>query len=179
MELNERLLKREEVFSGRILHVYKDTVRLPNGQTALREVAEHPGAVAIVAVDDFEQVLLVRQYRHAIGRELLEIPAGKPEAGETPLQSAQRELWEETGASAKQWTDLGHIYAAPGCYSECISLFLAKGLSFGQSHPDADEFLQVQRFPLTQAILWAENGQLEDGKSTAALLRAKPLLTKE
>ena len=128
MDMTEKTLSSERIYDGAIIHVRRDRVLLPNGRTSVREVVEHPGGVGILAVDGDGMVLLVRQYRYAFGRTLLEIPAGKREPGEEPLVTARRELREETGVTADSWTPLGQLIASPGCYDETLYLYLAQGL---------------------------------------------------
>lgn len=132
MDLTERQLSRETIYEGKILHIYRDDVLLPNGRTSVREVADHPGGVAIVALDENDNVLTVKQYRYVFSRVLEEIPAGKLERGEDPDEAALRELREETGATPKRMTNLGKLLVSPGCYSEVLHLYLAEGLSFGE-----------------------------------------------
>jgi ADP-ribose pyrophosphatase len=174
MELTEKTLTSREVYRGRILRVREDTVRLPNGKTAEREVAEHPGGVGILALDGGD-VLLVRQYRYAFSRVLTEIPAGKREPGEEPFVTAQRELREEIGATAGKWTELGALIASPGCYGEVLYLYMAQELTFGDVHPDEDEFLDVVRMPFDRAVELCMTGELTDAKTVAALLKGKLL----
>lgn len=174
MELTEKTLTSREVYRGRILRVREDTVRLPNGKTAEREVAEHPGGVGILALDGGD-VLLVRQYRYAFSRVLTEIPAGKREPREEPFVTAQRELREEIGATAGKWTELGALIASPGCYGEVLYLYMAQELTFGDTHPDEDEFLDVVRMPFDRAVELCMTGELTDAKTVAALLKGKLL----
>ncbi len=174
MELTEKTLTSREVYRGRILRVREDTVRLPNGKTAEREVAEHPGGVGILALDGGD-VLLVRQYRYAFSRVLTEIPAGKREPGEEPFVTAQRELREEIGATAGKWTELGALIASPGCYGEVLYLYMAQELTFGDVHPDEDEFLDVVRMPFDRAVELCMTGELTDAKTVVALLKGKLL----
>lgn len=174
MELTEKTLTSREVYRGRILRVREDTVRLPNGKTAEREVAEHPGGVGILALDGGD-VLLVRQYRYAFSRVLTEIPAGKREPGEEPFVTAQRELREEIGATAGKWTELGALIASPGCYGEVLYLYMAQELTFGDTHPDEDEFLDVVRMPFDRAVELCMTGELTDAKTVVALLKGKLL----
>lgn len=174
MELTEKTLTSREVYHGRILRVREDTVRLPNGKTAEREVAEHPGGVGILALDGGD-VLLVRQYRYAFSRVLTEIPAGKREPGEEPFVTAQRELREEIGATAGKWTELGALIASPGCYGEVLYLYMAQELTFGDTHPDEDEFLDVVRMPFDRAVELCMTGELTDAKTVAAVLKGKLL----
>ena len=174
MDMTEKTLESREVYRGRILRVREDRVRLPNGKEGVREVVEHPGGVGILALDG-DDVLLVKQYRYAFSRVLTEIPAGKREPGEDPFVTAQRELKEEIGAAAEAWTDLGALIASPGCYGEVLHLYLARGLPFGETHPDADEFLQVRRLPFDTLLARCLSGEIEDGKTVAAVLKAKLL----
>lgn len=174
MELTEKTLTSREVYRGRILRVREDTVRLPNGKTAEREVAEHPGGVGILALDGGD-VLLVRQYRYAFSCVLTEIPAGKREPGEEPFVTAQRELREEIGATAGKWTELGALIASPGCYGEVLYLYMAQELTFGDTHPDEDEFLDVVRMPFDRAVELCMTGELTDAKTVIALLKGKLL----
>ena len=175
MNLTEQLLSRREIYHGRIIDVQVDTVSLPNGNTSTREVVRHPGGVGILALDG-DDVLLVRQYRYAFSRVLTEIPAGKREPGEEPSVTARRELKEEIGAEAEKWTELGALIASPGCYGETLYLYLAQELTFGATHPDEDEFLDVLRMPFDQAVEQCMRGELTDAKTVAALLKAKILL---
>ena len=175
LDLTEKTLKCNEVYNGRIIRVRNDEVLLPDGQHGLREVVEHPGGVGILALDG-DDVLLVCQYRYAFSRVLTEIPAGKREPGEEPSVTARRELKEEIGAEAEKWTELGALIASPGCYGETLYLYLAQELTFGATHPDEDEFLDVLRMPFDQAVEQCMRGELTDAKTVAALLKAKILL---
>ena len=175
MDMTEKTLASREVYRGRIIRVREDTVLLPNGKEGRREVVEHPGGVGILALDG-DDVLLVRQYRYAFSRVLTEIPAGKREPGEEPSVTARRELKEEIGAEAEKWTELGTLIASPGCYGETLYLYLAQELTFGATHPDEDEFLEVLRLPFDEAVARCMSGQLTDAKTVAALLKAKILL---
>ena len=178
MDLTERRLQREDKFKGRILDVHVDTVLLPNGKTALREVADHPGGVAIVAIDNEGNVLTVKQYRYAFSRVLEEIPAGKLEKGEDPYTAAVRELKEETGAVAARFTSLGSIIPSPGCYGETLYHYLAEDLQFGEMEPDEDEFLSLCRTPFADMVARIMAGELDDAKTVVGILKAKELLGK-
>ena len=149
---------------------------LPNGKTGTREVVEHPGGVGILALDDDGCVVLVR----AVPLRALPCadgdPGGEAGKGEAPFVTAQRELKEEIGAEAEEWTDLGALIASPGCYGETLYLFLARGLHFGETHPDEDEFLDVLRVPFDRAVAQCLDGTLTDAKTVAAILKAKILL---
>lgn len=166
--LREEGLSQETVFKGRLLHINRDTVRLPNGLEATREVVRHPGAVAIVALAG-NDLLLVKQYRYAIDREILEIPAGKLEPGELPENCAQRELREETGYQGRL-TYLGKFYSTPGFSDEIIYLFSAEELIWAPLTADDDEFLSVERIPFAEALRQAKNGEINDAKTTLGIL---------
>lgn len=172
MEFNEKTLTSELVYSGKLLKVYRDTAELISGRTACREVVRHPGAVVVVPVDGEGNVYLVRQFRYPCGRALLEVPAGKLEPGEDPFEAARRELSEEIGAQASRWTELGRLLPTPGFCDELQYVYLARDLTFGDTHPDEDEFLETVRLPLEDAAAMAADGRLEDAKTVAALLRA-------
>ena len=176
MNLTEQLLSRREIYHGRIIDVQVDTVSLPNGNTSTREVVRHPGGVGILALDDEGCAVLVEQYRYVFGRTLLEIPAGKREPGEDPLTTARRELREETGAEATHWQPLGVVLPSPGCYGEVLYLFLARGLQMGETQPDEDEFLSLERMPLEELAERCMNGEITDAKTVCAALKAKNLL---
>lgn len=172
MELNEKTLTSELVYDGRLLKVYLDTVELVNSKTSWREVIRHPGAVVVVPIDSEGNIHLVRQFRYPYGKAVLEVPAGKLEFGEEPFPAAQRELSEEIGASAEEWTEMGEMLPTPGFCDELQHVYLAQGLTFGATHPDEDEFLEQVTMPLEEAVAMAVDGRLEDSKTVAAILRA-------
>ena len=178
MELNERQLDSTQIYDGAIVKLYRDRVELPDGRTAFREVVRHPGGVIILPIDREGNVHMVRQLRYPYGRAILEIPAGKLEYGEEPFAAAKRELEEEVGAVAENWRELGKLLPTPGFCDEVQHLYLARGLTFGETHPDEDEFLEQVTMPFDQAFAMAKDGRLEDGKSVAAILRAG-LLTED
>ena len=169
----ERTLESRQVFQGKLIHVRVDRVGLPDGSTSYREIVEHPGAVCIVAVDDQSNVLLVRQYRKAAEASLLEVPAGTLEPDEPPLDCARRELREETGVAADEFHLLGEFWTTPGFTTERMYAFLASGLRPDALPADADEHIEVERLPFTQAAEMARSGQIHDAKSIAALLMAE------
>lgn len=175
MDMIEKQLRRETVYDGRILRVFRDTVLLPNGRESVREVADHPGGVAIVAIDDNDCVLTVKQYRYVFSRVLEEIPAGKLERGEDPDAAALRELQEETGAVPQRFSKLGRIIASPGCYGEVLHLYLAEGLRFGSMNPDEDEFLEVCRTPFSVFYERVMHGEIEDAKTVCGILKTHAL----
>ncbi len=176
MELKEERKSSQLIYRGRILTLRRDTVTLPNGREAVREVAEHPGGVGILALDGENRAALVRQYRYAFGQAMWEIPAGKREPGEEPLTTARRELQEEVGASAARWQSLGEIIPSPGCYGERLWLYLARELTLGQTHPDEDEFLELQWMPLEELTERCLTGELQDAKTIIAALKARDAL---
>ena len=159
--LREQPESRRAVFEGRLLHVFEDTVRLPSGRTARREVVEHVGAVAIVARTEDGRVVLVRQWRHAVGRALWEIPAGTRDRDEDAEATARRELLEETGYAASGWRELGHGPVSPGYSSEVLRFYEATGLTAGVATPDADELLDVEAFDPAGLHDLAERGELD------------------
>jgi ADP-ribose pyrophosphatase len=164
-------VRRRPVYEGRLLHVFEDTVRLPHGGEARREVVEHIGAVTIAAIDDRGRVVLVRQWRHAAGRALWELPAGTREPDEDPATTARRELTEETGYGAAEWREMGHGPVSPGYSSEEIWFFEARGLTGGESAPDPDELLDVELFDAAQLTGLARRGEV-DLKTLAGLALA-------
>lgn len=170
--LFEKTLAKDIVFSGRVFDTEVRQVQLPNGQTATREVVMHPGAVCIVAVTQEGEVLLERQWRTGYEGVTLEIPAGKLDTREeAPLDAAKRELREETGATAARWTDLGVYYGSPAILHEAIHMYLAEGLTFGETQPDEDEFILLERLPLERAVEMVLAGNIPDGKTQCGILR--------
>ena len=175
--LLETLVSREEIFDGCVLHVTRDTVRLPNGKNAVREVAWHGGAVAVLPLFEDGTVLMERQYRYAHSRVVFEIPAGKLDSPEEDhLEAAVRELREETGLSASSITDLGMIAPSVAVLSERIHLYLAEGLTSGETDLDEDEFLSLERVKLTELHRMVMEGKIEDSKTQIAVLKVMELL---
>jgi len=169
-----RVVDSRTVYSGRIVSLRVDEITLPGGGTALREVVDHPGAVVIVAVDQEARVYLVRQYRHPIARDLLELPAGTLERGEEPLSAARRELREEVGLEARSWAALGSFFSSPGFANEQLYAYLARELAPVPCEPDEDENISVLRYPLAEVLDHPED--IPDAKTLAALLLAKRAL---
>lgn len=161
----------DRIYQGRRVSLRVDTVQLPSGRKSQREIVEFGNCVAIVAIDPDGKALLVRQHRAAVARTLLEIPAGMIDSGETPEQSAHRELQEETGYSAKRMEPLGGLYASPGYSTEYLYFFLATELEESTGIPDADEISKVVRVPLKDVPRLIDSGEICDGKSAAGLLR--------
>ena len=155
------------VYEGRVVSLRVDEIALPHGRKATREVVEHPGAIVVIALDERNGVALVRQYRHAVKRYLLELPAGGLEPGEEPLATAQRELREEVGVEAARWTPLGHFFSSPGFANEILHVFLAEDLRPAYAEPDEDEDIAVVRYSLSE--LYEHPERIEDAKSLAAL----------
>ena len=163
--LAEKKISGESVYDGIFLKMKRDTVLLPDGQHAVREYLEHPGAVAILAVLDDGRILLERQYRYPIAQAVIEIPAGKLNAGEDPLLCAQRELQEETGYTAKHWSKIRRIHPVISYSTEFIDIYLAEGLSPGPARLDEEEFLDVFAAPLEELLHWVEMGKITDVKT--------------
>jgi ADP-ribose pyrophosphatase len=174
-KLDEETQSSSILYRGRIVNVRQDQVLLPGGETAFREVVEHPGAAAALALDDQERVILVRQYRQPAAAVLLEIPAGKLDPGEEPLACAQRELAEETGFRGNSWRPLGWFYLSPGFCNEKIHLFLARELTVADPLPtvDLEETVEVISLPLGELYEMAAKGELKDAKTVIALYLAR------
>jgi ADP-ribose pyrophosphatase len=165
-----RTLSSRYVYNGHNIRLRVDEVVLPSGRESIREVIEHKGAVVIVAVDDEKNVLLVRQFRHAAGKELLEMPAGGIDSGETPEETARREMQEETGYIPAKLEKLGGFYSAPGYANEYLYLFLATELSPARLIAEDTEEIKVVRMPLAEAVELIHKGDIQDAKSIAGLL---------
>lgn len=172
------LLRSETLMKGRAFAIRRDHLKTPDGRETNFEIIEHGGSVVIIPVDENGNVLLVRQYRHATGGDLLELPAGTLDGDEDPQVCAAREIREETGKGAGKLTRLGDFYLAPGYSTEFMVVYLATELSHNPLDADADEFLSVEAIPIVEAIRMAERGEMPDAKSLAALFMAKPHLEK-
>ena len=178
MDLTERTLDSRIIYEGHIITLRLDTARMPDGASAPREVAHHPGGVAILPLDDDGNVTLVEQFRYPLGRVITEIPAGKLEPGEDPRKAALRELEEEVGLIPDTLTSLGEIWTSPGFCDETIYLYLATGLRPGTVHPDDDEFLRIRTLPLPELLRLINDNSLRDGKTVAAALKTAALLAR-
>jgi len=165
-----------KVFQGRVLTLNLERVQLPNGRVAELEIAHHPGGAAVVAVDARGRVCLLRQFRHAAGGWLDELPAGKLDGGEPPLQCAQRELAEEAGMLARRWDKLGEFFSSPGVLTEVIHLFLARDLAPTDARPEEHEVFEASWVPLEEAVQLAAGASLHDAKSVIGLLWARERL---
>ncbi len=171
--LAERTISSELIYKGKIINLKVDTVALPQeGRTGTREVVEHAGAVAVVPVNEQGELFLVRQYRYAAGKALLEIPAGRVEPGEDYAESARRELQEETGYTARKVEKLIKFYSTPGFTNEQIHIFLATGLVLKEQDLDEDEFIDVLKIPYARALDMIWTGEICDAKSIAGILAA-------
>lgn len=175
--LREIPFEKETIYEGKILHIEKWQVTCPNGRQASREIVVHKGAAAVVPVYEDGTTLLVRQHRVSVDKVTLEIPAGKLDsADEDPYDCAVRELAEETGLRAQRFTPLTSVLTTPGFCTEKIAIYLAQGLSQGETHPDEDEFLGLVRMPLDKAVAMVMRGEIRDGKTICGLLMAKNML---
>jgi ADP-ribose pyrophosphatase len=168
-----------KVYEGKVLRLNIERVTLPNGAVAELEIAHHPGGACIVALDRDGCVCLLRQFRHAAGGWITELPAGKLDEQEPPLDCARRELAEETGMTAGQWDDLGHFFSSPGVFTEVIHVFLARGLTPCDSAPEQHEVFEAHWLPLEQALAQASDGRLQDAKTITGLLWAATRLRQE
>ena len=177
--LVEKKLSSEMIYDGKVLHVYKDQVTLPNGHTALREVMRHVGAVCMVALTEDNRVVVERQFRYPVDSVITEIPAGKLDSkSEDHEAAARRELWEETGITAKDWKYLGTIYPAAAYTDEVLYIYLARDLTFGERHLDEDEFLDVELMKIEDLVDEIMAGKIPDSKTQVSIMRVYHMLQK-
>lgn len=176
MEYFEKQIQSEEKYKGIIVRVRLDEAELHTGKHVKREVVEHPGGVTILPVDDDGNCYMVRQFRYPFGEMILEAPAGKLEKGEEPMTCAVRELSEETGFQADTFVDLGRCFTSPGFSTEVLYIYLALGLHAGSSHPDTDEYLNVEKIPLKTLVESVMRNEISDGKTVIAVLKAENYL---
>ena len=175
--LEEKQLEREEIFDGRILHVVRDRVELPNGHRSVREMIDHVGAVCVLPITEDGMVYVERQYRYPLGRVITEVPAGKLDSDEEDiLEAAKRELHEETGLTADSWTHLGLFYPAAAYCNEVITLYLARDLHQAAQELDEDEFLDVVKLPFAELVDQVMTGRIPDAKTQTIVLKAARIL---
>ncbi len=168
--MEEKTIKRKKVYEGKLINLRVDTVLLPDNRESSREVVEHPGAAAVVPVNEREEVYLVRQYRKPVEESMLEIPAGTLEKGEEPLECARRELKEEIGYEGKNITHLLTFYTSPGICSEIMHLYYATGLREKGEEKDKDEFIGIEKYSLEEAIKQINQGKIKDAKTIIGLI---------
>ncbi len=176
MHLQEKTISSEVKFKGRIITVYSDKVRLEDGSEAYREVVRHSGGVCVIPVTDSGEIFLVKQLRYPFQEVTVEIPAGKLNEGEDHAECGKRELLEETGYTCSEYTYLGKLYPTPAYDSEIIHIYMARGLSFSSQNLDPGEFLDVIKMPIKKAVEMVMDGEITDGKSQIAILKATRIL---
>ena len=175
--LEEREISSKLIYDGSVVHLYVDQISLPNGKPAVREYVKHVGAVAVLPLTDQKEVLCVRQYRYAHRCILTEIPAGKLDSkDEDHVEAALRELREDTGALTQTLTHLGTYRSTPAILDEKVDLYLAENLTFGDTDPDEDEFLEIVKIPLSELLEQVMNGEITDGKTQVAVLKTAEIL---
>ena len=175
--LSEKTASSEDIFNGIVLHVKRDTVTLSNGSSAVREVIRHIGAVCVIPITENNEVIMERQYRYPLDKVILEIPAGKLDApDEDRLSAIRRELREETGYTADEWTEIGDFHPAPAYSDEYITMYMARGLHKGERHLDEDEFLDIHTIPLKDLVDQVMSGVLSDAKTQVCILKAARIL---
>lgn len=180
MELEEKTLSSRLIFDGQVVHLYEDQVSLPGGGVGIREYVKHIGAVCVLALTDENEVIMERQFRYPFDRVLIEIPAGKLDRADEDLrEAALRELREETGITPTEITFIGDFLGSPAILGERIAMFFARGLSYGEQKLDDDEFLDVFRMPLNEAVEKVISGEIADGKTQVAVLKVHAMLQKE
>lgn len=177
--LYEKTIASQPIYQGRIISLKVDEVLLPNGRTAKREIVNHPGAVAVMALTDDNKLVAVRQFRKPLEQTIVEIPAGKLEPGEEPLTCAMRELEEETGYVASHFEPLSSFYTSPGFADEMLHVFVATGLQKGESKPDEDEFVDTLELTLEEAHALHRSGEIRDAKTVVALFAWENMLLRK
>ena len=178
MKLTEKTVDSKRHFEGRIINLREDTVELENGTLASREIVEHPGGVCVIGVTDDGKIPMVRQFRCPFGKVLLEVPAGKLNYGEDPFECGKREFLEETGFSAEEYVYFGALYPSVGFLTETLHIYYAKGLTKGEQHLDADEFLNVEFFTLDELLDLVDKNEIKDAKTVVAILKLARYLSK-
>lgn len=175
MVFEEKTLTSEKLFEGKIIDLRIETVEMPDGKTAYRELVDHPGGVGILALTKDGKIPMVKQYRKPIERAIWEIPAGKLDQGEEPMKCGIRELEEETGYKAEEIVPLGFLYPSPGFANETTYVFFAKGLTRGEVHPDEDEFLDIEEFTVDEVRTKIMNNEINDAKTLVAFLKCESM----
>ena len=175
MDFSEKTVSRDYKFKGEIINLRVDTVTTPSGNTATREIVEHPGGVCVVPLDENQNVIMEWQYRRPFDTNLFEIPAGKLFLGEDPLECGKRELEEETGMCAKKYIYLGKMYPTPGFCGEILHMYLALDLYEGKKNPDEDEFIEIERVPLDTLVDKILAGEIIDGKTCLAIMKVNEM----
>ena len=179
-KLSEKKIARKDIYEGVIAHLVVDKVLLPNGNTSTREVILHNGAVCVVPITDEGEIIMERQFRYPFDKVIWEIPAGKLDKNEkSPLEGAMRELKEETGYTAENYKFIGLFYPSPAILTEKIYMYIATGLKSGERHPDEDEFLDVVKLPFDKVVDMILEGEIPDGKTQTAVLKAKALMDRD
>lgn len=176
MELIEKSLSQNDIYTGKILHFHVDKVELINGRTSTRECVDHPGGVSVAALTTENEILFVRQFRYPYKEVVLETPAGKLEKGEDPFEAMKREQQEETGTTGTGYLDLGKLYPSPGYCNEVIHLYACRVDSYGMTNFDEDEFLEVERIPIEKAVQMVMNNEIPDSKTQVLVLKTAQLL---
>ena len=178
MKLEETKLTSEEIFHGVAIQLFRDEILLPNGNKGVREVVRHPGAVCVLQLTDDGEVIFVNQFRYALNKVTLEVPAGKLEKGEDPQEAALRELSEETGIEAKKIIPMGALYTTPALMDEIIYMYIATELTQGEQHLDEDEFVNAVKIPLSKAVDMVMSGEIRDSKTQTMILKADKYFNK-
>ena len=176
MDLIEKTIETKEIFKGKIINLSVDKVILPNGKEATREVVSHPGGVCLASLTQENELMFVKQFRYPYKEVVLELPAGKLELGQDPLENGKRELKEEVGAIAKEYVSLGSLYPSPGYCGEIIHLFFCRITQFVNTCPDDDEFLDIIKIPIEEAVDMVLNNEIPDAKSQTAILKTSMLI---
>lgn len=178
MELFEKKINSKQIFNGVVVKLFVDDVELPDGKKTIREVVRHPGAVCVIPIDSEENVIMIKQFRYPFSEVLLEVPAGKLEPNEEPIEAVKRELEEESGVVAESIEYIGTMYTTVAILDEKIHMYLATGLTYKNAHPDEGEFLEVEKIPLKTLVKMVMEGEIPDSKTQIAILKAEKLLAK-
>lgn len=173
MVFEEKTVSSERIFNGKIINVRVDKVKMPNGSLATREIVEHPGGVGVVALTDDNEIILVKQFRKPLDKAIYEIPAGKLDCGEGHKECGIRELQEETGMRAGVFEYLGFMYVSPGFTDEMVHVYFATQLYAGETNPDEDEFVDIEKIPFERAVEMVMNNEINDAKSVFGILKCR------